>query len=281
MLRVLHVSDLHFGVHSLADQVACIESMIESRAYDVIAISGDLTQRARAAEFLRAKQFMEHAEKFARVIVVPGNHDIAWWRAPAHLGPKRWIYSKWRKFFSREIEPVLDVPGARFIGVCTAHGITLRTQTKRLRDLSVIGDLHPEQQERVRQLSAAAPPGARRVVVMHHNPVAGQLSKRFGFRRKLAPEILRDLAAADVDLVLCGHDHQDAVHFIEHPTSRIVVATAGTISSRSRGGLPTSINAIEMDAEGITVRVLVWSETASSYQPGLEKTFSLPVASKR
>ena len=273
MLRVLHVSDLHFGVHSLADQVQSIEQMIERGDFDVVAVSGDLTQRARAGEFAAAKRFLEHAEKHTRTIVVPGNHDVAWWRAPAHVGPKSWIYSKWRKYLGRDVEPVLEAPGAIFIGVNTAHGITLRTQTKRLRDLSVIGDMHPAQHERVRRLSESAKPGDRRVVVMHHNPVAGELSRRFGFRKKLAPQVLRDLAAAGVDLVLCGHDHQEAVHFIEHPTRGIIVATAGTISSRSRGKRPTSINAIELDATRITVRVMLWNADAGAYQEGLAQTF--------
>jgi 3',5'-cyclic AMP phosphodiesterase CpdA len=273
VLRVLHVSDLHFGQHSLADQVRSISGMIEQRHFDVVAVSGDLTQRARAGEFADARRFLEHADTHSRTIVVPGNHDVAWWRAPAHLGPKKWIYSKWTKHLGREIEPVLHVPGATFIGVNTAHGITLRTQTKRLRDLSVIGDLKPSQHERVCRLSESCDVGDRRVVVMHHNPVAGVLSKRVGFRKKLAPQVLSDLAVAGIDLVLCGHDHQEAVNFIEHPTRGIIVATAGTISARSRGNLPTSINVIEMDQERITVRVLVWDQGAGSYQPGLEKSF--------
>jgi 3',5'-cyclic AMP phosphodiesterase CpdA len=273
VLRILHVSDLHFGVHSLADQVQSIQKMIERGDFDVVAVSGDLTQRARASEFRDARRFLEHAEQYSRTIVVPGNHDVAWWRAPAHLGLKRWIFSKWRKHLGREIEPVLEVPGAVFIGVNTAHGITLRTQTKRLRDLSVIGDLYPAQHERVCRVSEGCKPGDRRVVVMHHNPVAGELSKRFGFRKTLAPAVLRDLAAAGIDLVLCGHDHQEAVHFVEHAARGIIVATAGTISNRSRGQRPTSINVINMDQERIIVRVLLWEETAGSYQPGLERTF--------
>jgi predicted phosphodiesterase len=112
---------------------------------------------------------------------------------------------------------------------------------------------------------------------MHHNPVAGELSRRFGFRRQLAPQVLRDLTEAGIDLVLCGHDHQEAVHFVEHPTRSIVVATAGTISSRSRGKRPTSINVIEMDAARITVRVLLWDQARAAYLEGLERSFDLPV----
>jgi 3',5'-cyclic AMP phosphodiesterase CpdA len=62
-VRVLHVSDLHFGVHSVAEQVEAIEQMIEHESFDVVAVSGDLTQRARAREFARARAFLSHAQQ--------------------------------------------------------------------------------------------------------------------------------------------------------------------------------------------------------------------------
>ena len=41
-------------------------------------------QRARAGEFQRARAFLRDARRVSRVIVVPGNHDVAWWRSPLH-----------------------------------------------------------------------------------------------------------------------------------------------------------------------------------------------------
>ena len=62
-LRILHVSDLHFGppfVHEVADQV--LKSAWEI-APDTIVVSGDLTQRARREQFLAAREFLLRAER--------------------------------------------------------------------------------------------------------------------------------------------------------------------------------------------------------------------------
>jgi 3',5'-cyclic AMP phosphodiesterase CpdA len=176
----------------------------------------------------------------------------------------------------RDIEPTLTVPGATFIGVATALGLSLHTLTKRLRDLSVIGDMRPRQLARVADVCAARPADEHRVVVMHHNPVAGEISRRFGFKRAYAPEILRRFAAAGVDLVLCGHDHQEAAHFVEHREGRVVVATAGTITTMSRGKRPTSVNVIDLSERELVVTVLAWQADAGDFRSVMTRTFRHP-----
>ncbi|HEY4139346.1 MAG TPA: metallophosphoesterase, partial [Casimicrobiaceae bacterium] len=173
MLRLLHVSDLHFGVDNLPEQVDAIETLIRSAAYDVVAVSGDLTQRARRLEFVQARGFLDRAAAVCTVVVVPGNHDVTWWRAPMHIGAPGWMYAKWRQYLGRGIEPVVRIGGTTIAGVNTAHGVAPYTLTRRPRDLSVIGALRATQIERLsREFSQH--PVDRRVVVMHHNPVRGE-----------------------------------------------------------------------------------------------------------
>ena len=71
---------------------------------------------------------------------------------------------------------------------------------------------------------------------MHHNPVKGELSQRHGLKN--TQRILGAFAEMGVDLVLCGHDHQEAVHYIEHTKKGTVISTAGTVSQprRAAGG---------------------------------------------
>jgi len=54
MITVFHVSDLHFGWPAVPEQIDAIEQIIQMKKFDVVAISGDLSQRARAGEFQRA-----------------------------------------------------------------------------------------------------------------------------------------------------------------------------------------------------------------------------------
>src|SRR5918993_4829171 len=118
-LRVLHVSDLHFGRPAVPEQIEAIEAAIARGHFDVVAISGDLSQRARAGEFQRAAVFIRDAERVSRVIVVPGNHDVAWWYAPLGMGNDNRKYENYEAYIGKELEPVLRVPGATFVGLNT------------------------------------------------------------------------------------------------------------------------------------------------------------------
>lgn len=270
-LTLFHCSDLHFGHPAVPEQYESIEALIEERKYDVVAISGDLSQRARSGEFQRARVFIRQAERYSKVIVVPGNHDVAWWYAPLGFGDERRLLANYRRFIDDDIEPVLHVPGMTLVGLNTSHGVTSRTLTWNVRDISIIGDLKPSQIEHAREEFARAPDGDVRVIVMHHNPVKGELSQRHGL--KGTKRILGAFAEMGVDIVLCGHDHQEAIHYIEHTRKGTVISTSGTISNRQRGGRPSSVNSIRITDRHIEVSTLVWSTESSNFVQGPVKCF--------
>jgi 3',5'-cyclic AMP phosphodiesterase CpdA len=271
-LRIFHVSDLHFGKPVDAAMVDAIEQHIAEDRYDVVAISGDLTQRARAGEFQRARVFVRDAARVSHVLVVPGNHDVRWWLSPMHLRGEEAIYNAWRAWFSEELEPVLRVPGATLVGLNTAQGVSAGTLSWNLRDISIIGHLRRSQIERAHQEFIASPPEDARIIVMHHNPVKGELSQRHGLKQ--TPRILGAFAHIGVDLVLCGHDHQEAIHFVEHTKKGTVVSTAGTVSNRSRGGRPSSVNVVTVTAREIAVQSLIWSSGERTLAEGPARVFA-------
>ena len=270
-LTVLHVSDLHFGRPAVPAQIEAIEALIQAERFDVVAISGDLSQRSRAGEFQRAAVFLRDAQRVTRTIVVPGNHDVAWWRAPLGVRDQGLLYENYRAYVSPDLEPVMRVPGATFVGLNTSHGVTLRTLTWNLRDVSIIGDVTRDQLVRLRRELEDARADDARVVVMHHNPVKGELSQRHGLKN--TRKILGAFADMGVDLVLCGHDHQEAIHYIEHTKKGTVISTAGTVSSRSRGGRPSSMNVISIVPEGIDVVTRIWDRAASAFVVGPARHF--------
>lgn len=271
-LTVLHCSDLHFGHPAVPDQYEAIEALIQEHRYDVVAISGDVSQRARAGEFQRAREFIRQANKVSRTIVVPGNHDVAWWFAPLGLGDSSRLYAKYRLYVEVDLEPVLRVPGATFVGLNTSHGITLQTLTWNLRDLSIIGHVLQSQVDHARGEFDRSPPGDARIIVMHHNPVKGQISQRYGLKN--TRQLLGAFGEMNVNLVLCGHDHQEAVHYVEHTQRGTVVSISGTISDRSRGGRPSSVNSIRITEREIDVSTLVWSSETRAFSPGPDQCFA-------
>ena len=263
MTTVFHCSDLHFGHPAVPEQYEAMEALIAERRYDVVAISGDLSQRARA--------FIRDAERTSKVICIPGNHDVQWWKSPLGFGQVDDMFANYRRFIDHDIEPVLRVPGVTFAGLNTSHGVVRQSLTWRLKDISIIGIVQRAQVERLRRIFAESPPDDARVIVMHHNPVKGELSQRHGL--KDTSRALGAFADLQADLVLCGHDHQDAIHYVEHTRKGTVISTAGTVSNRMRGGRPSSVNSIQITKEQIEVSTLVWSDSTSTFVPGQSKCF--------
>lgn len=278
MTTIFHVSDLHFGRPAVPEQIAAIETMVQEGQFDVVAVSGDVSQRARSGEFQRAAVFLRDAQKVSQTIIVPGNHDVRWWRAPVGIGPYPKIFDAYKKWVYHDMEPVLSIPGVTLVGLNTSHGVTYRTLTLNVRDISIIGYVTRAQLNTLRDKFERAPKDDARVVVMHHNPVKGELSQRHGLKN--TKRVLGAFADMGVDVVLCGHDHQEAVHYIEHTRKGTVISTAGTVSNRSRGGRPSSVNVITVLPAAIDVTTMVWSQEQGTFAPGQRKSFKRGAAAK-
>jgi 3',5'-cyclic AMP phosphodiesterase CpdA len=264
--RILHVSDLHFGWPADLGQIDALEELVVRECYDVVAVSGDLSQRARAGEFQRALVFLRLAAESSNVIVVPGNHDTAWWFAPLGVGDRSRLHAKYKRYISPELEPVLHLPGVTFVGLNSAHGVDWGSLTARPRDVSIMGHLTIDQLHHAADEFARAPEGDARVVVMHHNAMRGDLSRRYGITRH--QRAVDAFSAMHVDLVLSGHDHQMAVTQV----GKTVYVTAGTVSVRSRGGLPSAFDVSTISDASIEVRTMTWS--GKGYSEGAPRCFA-------
>ena len=254
-VQLLHVSDIHFGGLVDLQQVEALEKMIPDLRPDAVVISGDLTQRARHGEFQRARAFVNLAAQTAPVFVMPGNHDVAWWWRP--LLPlalaRTALYRKYRRYFGADLAPTLRIPGATIAGALTSYGVGWLSMTWRLRDLAVKGHLPKREIERVRRLFAAEPPDQARVLVVHHNVLRGEISLRMGLARWRRAQ--RRIAASGAEVVLCGHDHQEGAELME---SRVVVSTAGTLCTRSRGGRPSCFNFVTVEPTAVHITFFRW-----------------------
>jgi len=102
--------------------------------------------------------------------------------------------------------------------------------------------------------------------------VKGELSQRYGL--KDTQQLLSAFTDMGVNLVLCGHDHQEAVHYVEHTQRGTIVSISGTISDRSRGGRPSSVNSIRITDREIEVTTLVWSHETRAFSEGPTQCFT-------
>jgi 3',5'-cyclic AMP phosphodiesterase CpdA len=270
-VTILHCSDLHFGHDCDLRQVAGIEALAADLAPTAIAIAGDLTQRARHGEFQRALVFVQAMRRLAPTLVVPGNHDVQWWATPFDVigaGPK---YEKYRKYFGDDLTPTLVVEGAILSGVLTSYGVVTGSMTYNLNDMAVKGHLPAHETERVGTRFAEESPELLRVMVMHQNLLRGRISGRMGLARWC--QAWRNVMAAGADLVLCGHDHEEAAGTLPNGA---VVATSGTHTPRTRGDRNSACNLIIADDTTIIVRHYVWSPADRAFQASAETAFPRP-----
>ncbi len=257
---IAHLSDLHFGGYADLAQIEALEGFLPTLEPDATVISGDISQRARHGEFQAAHAFVNRLRPHAPVLVVPGNHDIEWWKSPLGLLGGRGRYRKYAHYF-RELTPVLEIPGAIFAGALSSYGVAFGSLTWNIRDLAVKGHLPKRETERVAGIFAAAPPDTARVLVFHHNVLPGALSRRMGLAGWRSAH--RRLLATGADVVLCGHDHQEGAGQID---GALPVSTAGTHSSRSRGGRPSVFNLVTIDPSAIHIQHFRWQPTTRQFQ---------------
>jgi len=261
---LVHLSDLHFG--GLADirAVEAVEELLPSLDPAAIIISGDFCQRARAGEFQRARAFLRVASALAPVHAIAGNHDVQWWREPFEiplLGRAR--FAKYRRYVAQDLAPSLAVDGAVIAGAASAHGLALGSFTWNPRDLTVKGHLPKAELERAARVFAAGGNGSLKVLVTHHNVLKGSISRRWGLARPQAA--LRGIVSSGADVVCCGHDHEEGIGTIELGGRRVVVSTAGTLSTRGRGKGPPSFNVLRVTPQAVRVEIHRLDPTSGTF----------------
>ena len=229
---------------------------------DVVAVSGDLTQRAKRSEFAAARAMIEAFSP--PVVVVPGNHDVrAWWHNPFE---RVWrSTSRYRRLVTPERVPVVALRGLVVVGINSAHGLTVKG-----------GRIRPAALAEMEARFAEAPPGDFRVLVVHHHLLHLEALGGHDVARG-ARDALAAARRARVDLVLCGHLHRSHVAPVEiaPPTAAdrdghtLVVASAGTATS-SRGRKENAganfYNWVDVGADAFTVRERRFDAAAEAFR---------------
>lgn len=261
-VQLLHVADLHFGVDADIRQVEALEAMLPDLRPDAVVLGGDLTQRARHGEFQRARAFARMAAQTAPVLAIPGNHDVQWWRRPFVPFAKDALYRKYRSYFGNDLTPTLTIPGTAVIAsALTSHGVAWGSLTTTLRDIAVKGHLPKDEFLRVQRVFAEAAAGIPRVLVLHHNLLRGEISRRMGLARWRQAQ--RRIVQSGADVVLCAHDHQEGADVLD---GKVIISTSGTLTSRSRGGRPSCFNFVTIEPTAVHITFFRWEGERGRFQ---------------
>ncbi len=227
MPLLLHLSDTHFGTEQPA-VVDALEALVHARRPDVAVLSGDITQRARPAEFAAAQAFCRRLA-VPQLLALPGNHDIPLFDVATRLLRP---YARHLAAFGPRLEPLLDTP--EFLVLCVNTTRPWRHKH---------GEVSAAQVEQVAHRLRRAARSQLRVVVTHQPAAVARPEDAKDLLRGGGPA-LRTWAAAGADLVLGGHIHLPYV--LDVPGARRAwVLQAGTaVSSRVRHGTCNSVNLV-------------------------------------
>jgi 3',5'-cyclic AMP phosphodiesterase CpdA len=257
---LVHLSDLHFGRidTSLLDPLV---NVIETIAPDLVAVSGDLTQRARAGQFKAARAFLNRLP--APQIVVPGNHDIPLYDIGTRFTRP---LAQYRRYITDDLEPWFIDDEMAVAGINTARSLTFKH-----------GRINEVQIERVRQRLCHLPNRIFKIIVTHH-PVdlpAGFGSHRLVGRAALARDML---SACACDLLLAGHLHrggaaEGAARQVTSTRAPIVVQAGTAASTRGRGEA-NSFNVITIEPTHIEFKQYQWKGTARVFVPAATEHFA-------
>lgn len=237
-LLLFHVSDVHFGLEDTA-ALAWLTQEVARRRPAAVAITGDLTMRARLREFAAAERWIKALP--VPVTVEPGNHDLPGYHLPArYLNPLR-RFAAFRELVERE----LVFAGLAVVGLNTNVPAQWRLNWSK-------GHITRAALARTLAQIDALPPGTRVLVTAHH-PLREAGTHGTALTRGGA-QALAELAKRNVLAVLSGHVH-DAFDIME-PTAHgpVRMIGAGTLSRRLRS-TPPSFNELAWD--GVDLRVTV------------------------
>ena len=259
MRSIVHLSDIHFGRVDPAVVGPLIET-INQIAPDVVAVSGDLTQRARSHQFKEARAFLDALPQ--PQIVVPGNHDV-----PLHNVFARFVQPlhKYRRYITNDLRPFHYDNEIAVLGVSTARSLTVKG-----------GRINQQQADWMRDRLCAFDPEVVKIVVTHHpfDVPEGHDERNLVGRAHMAME---RLASCGADVFLAGHLH---VSHTTHSAKRYkikghsaLVVQAGTATSDRGRGEANSFNVIRVERANIAIERLEWQPERGRFSPAETENF--------
>jgi 3',5'-cyclic AMP phosphodiesterase CpdA len=270
MLEIMQISDLHFG-RPFIPHVA--EILLETCAHlkpPVIVISGDLTQRAKRTEFIKAQAFLQQLPNVP-MIIVAGNHDVPLYRIWERLISPLGYY---QNYIDSKLNNVLRLNDAVIIGLDSTDPYRSITN----------GRLSSKQLELCTAVFSDLPSEISRVIVLHHHLIPAPSYERLPPMPK-AKRALDIFTQLRVDLILAGHLHRAYVgnsldvYSGQDREHGIIIAQCGTSTSRRGRGLEqekNTFNWIKLDNKTIQVEHFMYFSDQQKFLPVARHIFARP-----
>jgi 3',5'-cyclic AMP phosphodiesterase CpdA len=256
---VVHLSDLHFGKIDQALLTPLAEA-VSALAPDVVVVSGDLTQRARTAQFVEAQAFLARLPR--PQVVVPGNHDV-----PLHNIVHRLLkpMEKFQRHIESNLSPSFVDAEIAVLGVNTARSLVVKS-----------GRINMAQLDSVREAFARVSTEVIKVVVTHH-PFDVPPHINAGERVGRAEVAMGVFAQCGVDVLLAGHLHTSRMAGTGDRYAlsgyEALVVSAGTATSTRARGEANSFNVLRLQKHRVEMEWFEWIAAHRRFVPVWREVF--------
>ncbi len=223
MIRLFHVSDVHFGAEDPA-AIAWFDALVAAEKPDAVIMTGDLTMRATRREFERGGAWLRALK--VPVTLEVGNHDI-----PYYWDPFRRLFAPYQRYAAveRMIEAELTLPGISVVPLKTTARAQWRWNWSK-------GRVSAGSLRNALAMIAHVPKGNLIFVAAHHPLIEG--GTKGTAKTRHGDSALTALAEAGAHAVLSGHVHDPFDVPVERAGRIVRMIGAGTLSKRVRNSAP-------------------------------------------
>jgi 3',5'-cyclic AMP phosphodiesterase CpdA len=247
MFTLAHLSDLHMASRPVGAQLLskrglglinwhrkrnaihrpevldAITRDVRASRFDHIAVTGDLVNFSLAAEYKRARSWLDTLGNPRDVTVVPGNHDV-------YVGGVEQCPAVYWSDFMQGDDGVQRFPFLRRRGDVALIALSTGLPTG---PFMATGRLGARQLARLAEMLEQTN-GLCRVVLIHHPPLSP--ARRFLRRLVDSAEFRQVMAAKGAELLLHGHDHIRSVVWLDGPRGKFPAVGVPSASALTRHG---------------------------------------------
>lgn len=220
MMKLAHISDLHFGMHR--------QELIKPFLYhltqiqpDILIISGDLTQRATKKQFSLFNNFLMRLPGI--ILMVPGNHDIP-------LYPHQFFirmfdaFRYYKQYVSPELFVHFENEELRILGVNSVNPYRIKKGRLSINTMKQI------------EAYFSKPFIGLNILFFHHN-----FDRFEGTHKPLDnyEQLIDYLKKSPINIICAGHSHYANINLIEknNNESCIFLHAGSLLCTRSKDGL--------------------------------------------
>lgn len=204
-------------------------------------LTGDLTQRAKKAEFLAARDFITSLN--SPLFLVPGNHDVPLYNLFLRFFSP---YKKFLRYLGPFAQNYFENEDVAVFGMWTTDNFTIQS-----------GKLHEKDLDELKEKFRTVPAHKIKIIACHH-PIKSDKK-------------LHEALSTNPHFILWGHTHQSGVSKLENT----LLLVSGTSTSTRTKTEANSFNYMTFNNDEVVIEIYRHSKMLKAFEVIDRQTFAI------